>query len=171
MEQDETTTQTAFAAPPPDPELRRLEPLVGTWAAEEHTRDTMLGPGLQVISEESFSWLEGEYFLVQTYETTFGDDAAQKGVNYWYFDPEAGRFRIIFFSNNGNYSEEGNRYEGQVAGGRLTFEGPARFQYRLDAEGRIELNGDGTLTVAWWLRDDNGEWSPWMDNTFRNVKR
>ena len=43
--------------------------------------------------------------------------------------------------NNGNYSEEGNRYEGQVSGGLLTFEGPARF-HGLDDEGRIELNGD-----------------------------
>ena len=72
--------------------------------------------------------------------------------------------------NNGNYSEEGNRYEGQVSGGLLTFEGPARFQYGLDDEGRIELNGDGTLTVAWWLRDEGGEWTPWMRNTFTKVQ-
>jgi hypothetical protein len=31
------------------------------------------------------------------------------------------------FSNNGPFTEAGNRHEGEVAGGKLTFEGPARF--------------------------------------------
>ena len=22
---------------------------------------------------------------------------------------------------------------------------------------------DGTVSVAWWLRDENGEWQPWMN--------
>jgi hypothetical protein len=63
-----------------------------------------------------------------------------------------------------------NRYEGEVADNRLTFEGPARYQYELDDEGKIKVNPDGTISVAWWLRDENGEWKPWMDNTFTNVK-
>jgi hypothetical protein len=54
------------------------------------------------------------YFLVQTYETVFGDQLAQKGVNYWMYDSERKRFRIIFFSNNGPYSEQGNQYAGEV---------------------------------------------------------
>jgi hypothetical protein len=129
----------------------------------------VLGPGVPVTSFESFSWLEGGYFLVSTYKTTFGDEPTQKGVNYWSFDSGAGRFRIIFFSNNGPYSEEGNRYEGVVEGDTLTFEGPARFQYELDAEGKIKLGADGTVSVAWWLRDERGEWQPWMRNTFTRV--
>ena len=52
---DETT---AFGSPPPDPELRRLQPLVGTWRSEEQTLDGVLGPGVSVTSAEGFSWLE-----------------------------------------------------------------------------------------------------------------
>lgn len=163
---DDQNGSSAFAAPPPDPELKRLEPLLGTWKAEEMTEDSVLGPGVPVRSDESFSWLEGGYFLVQPYETTFGDDPAQKGVNYWYYDSEAERFRIIFFSNNGPFTEDGNRYEGEIADGKLTFEGPARFQYELDDDGKVKSNADGTVSVAWWLRDENGEWAPWMENTF-----
>ena len=37
-------------------------------------------------------------------------------------------------------------------------EGPARFQYDLDEDGRIRMNPDGTITVAWWLREESGEW-------------
>jgi hypothetical protein len=57
-----------------------------------------------------------------------------------------------------------------VARGKLTFEGPARFQYELDDEGRISTNADGTISVSWWLRDENGEWKPWMTNPFTRVK-
>jgi len=155
---DDSTARSAFEVPPPDPELTRLEPLRGTWRTEDHTRDSVLGPGVSVASTESFCWLDGGYFLVQTYETIFGDDPAQKGVNYWYYDSEAERFRIIFFSNNGPFTEEGNRYQGEVIGHTLTLEGPARFQYELDDEGRIKVNADGAIRVAWWLRDENGQW-------------
>jgi hypothetical protein len=161
---------TPFAVPPPDPELRRLEPLLGTWRAEEHTEESVLGPGVPVTSNESFQWLDGGYFLVSTYETVFGDEPAQTGVNYWGYDADAGKFRIIFFSNNGPFSEEGNRYQGVVADGTLTFEGPARFQYGLDDDGKVKLNPDGTLSVAWWLRDEKGDWRPWMNNTFTRLR-
>jgi hypothetical protein len=47
-----------------DVNLARLEPLVGTWTAEGMTRDSVLGPGVPVRSTETFSWLDGGYFLV-----------------------------------------------------------------------------------------------------------
>jgi hypothetical protein len=105
--------------------------------------------------------------LVQEYETTFGDEPTQRDLNYWFYDAEADRFRIIFFSNNGPFSEDGNRHEGRVADGGLTFVGPARFQHELDADGDIKVAPDGTITVSWSLRDKAGEWQPWMTNTFR----
>jgi Protein of unknown function (DUF1579) len=163
---DDSSAPSPFQIAPPDEELKRLQPLMGTWTTREHTRDSVLGPGVPATSTETFRWLEGGYFLVQTYDTAFGDEPAQKGVNYWYYDAAARKFRIIFFSNNGNFTENGNRYEGEVAEGRLTFQGPARFQYELDNDGSIKLNTDGTVTVTWWLRGENGEWQPWMRNTF-----
>ena len=159
----------SFGVPPPDPELRRLEPLIGTWTAADRTEDTYIGPGVPVRNRESFRWLEGGYFLVQEYETVFGDDPAQKGVNYWWYDTEAERFRIIFFSNNGPFTEEGNRYQGKVDDGTLTFVGPARFQYELDENGNVKPNPDGTISVAWWLRDEMGEWHTGRWNTFRRA--
>jgi hypothetical protein len=160
----------ANVVPPPDPELKRLEPLLGKWRSEEKTQDTILGPGVRVTNEEEIYWLEGGYFLVQTYNTAFGDEPAQKGINYWYYDAEAKKFRIIFFSNNGPYTEEGNRYGGQVEGNKLTLTGPARFQYELDEDGKIKVNDDGSITVSWWLRDEQGKWQHWMTNRFTKRK-
>jgi hypothetical protein len=162
--------KTAFGAPPPDPELRRLDPLVGAWRAEDHTLDSVYGPGVPVRSEETFSWLDGGYYLVQTYETVFGDEPAQKGVVYWYYDSATGEFRNIFFSNNGPYTQAGNTYAGTVDGGKLTMVGPARFQYDLDPDGRIKTNPDGTISIAWWLRDENRDWQPWMNDTFSRIE-
>jgi hypothetical protein len=74
------------------------------------------------------------------------------------------------FSNNGPFTEEGNRYEGKVADGKLMSVGPARFQYELDEEGNIKMNPDGTSSVAWWLHDEKGEWQAWMDLTFTKIR-
>jgi hypothetical protein len=145
--------------------------LLGTWKSEDHTGETIIGPGVPVTSVETFGWLDGGYFLVQTYETVFGDEPVQTGVNYWGYDAEARKFRIIFFSNNGPFTEHGNRYQGEVtADGQLVFEGPARFQCALDDAGRIKVNADGTISIAWWLRDEDGTWQPWMDNTYRKLR-
>ena len=147
-------------------ELKRLEPLLGKWRTEAHSEPGLFGPGVPITSVEEFYWLEGGYFLVQTYNTVFGNEPVQKGINYWFYDAEARKFRIIFFSNNGPFTEDGNRYEGQIEGQTLTFVGPARFQYDLDAAGKIKTNQDGTVSIKWWLRDENGVFQPWMDNTF-----
>jgi hypothetical protein len=158
---------TTFVAPPPSPEIKRLDPLIGRWRTRAQTSDSIFGPGVPVTSLEEFYWLEGGYFLVQTYHTVFGHEPAQTGVNYWFYDADAKKFRIIFFSNNGPFTEDGNRYEGEIEGRTLTFVGPARFQYDLDATGKVKVNGDGTVTVRWWLRDESGEFKPWMNNEFR----
>lgn len=50
--------QAEGAPPPPDPELKRLEPSLGDWGTEDHTRDSVLGPGVPVTSTETFSWLD-----------------------------------------------------------------------------------------------------------------
>jgi hypothetical protein len=42
----------------------------------------------------------------------------------------------------------------------------ARFRYELDEDGKIKTNADGTVSVTWWLRDENGVWELWMSNTF-----
>jgi hypothetical protein len=166
---DQDYETQALGAPAPDAELRRLEPLVGSWESADHTLDGVYGPGVPVTNKETFSWLDGGYYLVQTYETVFGDQPAQKGVNYWFYEPDQSQFHIIFFANNGPYSDPGSHYRGGVDDDKLTMVGPARFQYDLDQDGRIKTNPDGTLEVRWWVRAESGDWMPWMTNIFRRV--
>jgi hypothetical protein len=162
-------SQAAYQPPPPDPELQRLAPLIGTWQAKDYTQDNVLGLSVMVESTETYTWLDGNYFLVSTYVTVFDNEPAQTGVMYWGYNTETQQFHNRFFSNNGSYEKAGNEYVGVVANGKLTFTGPARFQYELDEDSRIKVNPDGTITVTWWLRDD-GNWQPWMKNTFTKIK-
>jgi hypothetical protein len=88
---------------------------------------------------------------------------------YWGYDAKSKEFRTHFFDKNGPFDDEGSRYTGVIADGKLTFTGPARFQYELDSDGKIKVNPDGTITIVWWLRDDAGNWVPWTNNTFVRV--
>jgi hypothetical protein len=56
-----------------------------------------------------------------------------------------------------------------VDDGALTFEGPARFRYELDGDGNVRVNPDGSISVEWWLRGEDGGWSPWMHNLFTRM--
>ena len=102
-------------------------PCSGPGGARGAHRTACRSPGVPVHSTETFYWLEAAT-LVSTYETRFASEPTQTGVNHWGYDADAKRFRIIFFSNNGPFTEDGNRYAGEVVDGRSTFEGPARFQ-------------------------------------------
>jgi len=164
-------SHASWNPPKPHPELKRLEPLVGRWRSQDRTLDSVLGPGVSVESIETFTWLDGGYFLVSTYETTFGDEPVQRGVMYWGYDAATRRFHNRFSSNNGPYGSAGNEYVGEVAGNELIFVGPARFEYELDDTGRIKTNPDGSISVAWWLRDQHGDWQPWMHTFFRSEPR
>jgi len=157
-------------SPKPDPELQRLVPLLGSWRVKDQTEDSLAGPAGPVTSDETFYWLDGGYFMVSTYHTVFGNEAAQNGINYWAYDSKTGKFHIIFFSNNGPFTEAGSRYEGVVANGKLVFTGPARFTLELDADGKVKVNSDGSITFVWELRDANGAWKHWMDNKYTKVK-
>ncbi len=157
-----------FLVEPPNPELRRLKPLLGKWSCSGITSETLLlGPSVQMESLEEFRWLDGGYFLVSSYYTKFGQEPVQTGVMYWGYDSEKKCFHNRFFSNNGPYTSEGNEYIGRVEGNTMIFTGPAKFQYELDAGGSIKVNPDGTITTLWWLQDDRGEWTFWMNNNFK----
>lgn len=153
----------------PHPELRRLDPLLGTWTARDRAVDGPGGPNALVELEESFRWLEGGYFLESRYRVVFGDLPASFGVMYWGYDVAAGLFRQIYFNDQGPFDEEPSRYTGVVADGALTFTGPARVRYPLGDDGRIKA--DGTIDAKWWLPDGAGGWSPWRDVHYHRAQR
>jgi hypothetical protein len=155
--------------PLPHPELRRLEPLIGSWTARDTSVEGPGGPAMLVDLQESYRWLEGGYFLESRYTVRFGDAPLSYGVMYWLYDEQAERFRTVYFNDQGPFHERDSRYTGVVEDGGLVFTGPARFRFPLDGDGRIAVGDDGTVRSEWWLRDDAGQWAPWRHATYRRV--
>ena len=167
---ENANSQNSQQAPSPDPELRRLEPLLGTWDAVGQSVDSLAGAAGTVRATETFEWLTGGYFLVSHYRITWNYSRAPNyGVMYWGYDSPAKKFLTHFFNDQGPYDEAGSTYEGVAADGKLTFTGPARFQYELDADGKIKMNPDGTITVNWWLRDTQGVWKFWRNAIYTKI--
>ena len=137
------------------------------WALEsqDHTEDSVFGPGVPVTSTETFYWLDGGYFLVQHLRDGLRRGTRPEGRQLLGLRLRRERFRIIFFSNNGPFTEDGNRYRARSPSARS----PSRVRRGSSTSsmrpGRSR-QPDGTVSVAWWLRDKQGEWRPWMHNTF-----
>lgn len=97
---DNKTEPAAESQPPkPNPGLKQLEVLVGTWTLEG--RD--LGSGAAMHGQLTFEWLDGGFFLVQratVEETTgieyIGYDEVRKACTSHYFDNVGNLFNYTF---------------------------------------------------------------------------
>jgi hypothetical protein len=79
-------------APTPDPALRRLDRLVGTWTLKGH----LIGSDEENITGEiSFQWLEGGFFLQQDAEIHFAGMFEVKSRELIGYDPETERFASL----------------------------------------------------------------------------
>lgn len=154
----------AHQPPTPDPALRRLDVLVGTWELDGKTLPEFPGPPMTVSGTYSFEWLHGGFFLVQRWDTVFGDPsdgpreelpggAVQKGIMFYGYDADSGKYRTHFFDGNGPF-HEGSIYEGDIVDGKLTFVGPAQFT--------VVPNDDGTITSDWEMPGEDGTYVAWQ---------
>jgi hypothetical protein len=163
VNKDIDAISSLFESPSPDPELKRLEILVGKWKIVGATQAGPTGPAMKVTSLETYEWLDGGFFLVHRWETFFGESCLDpaKGIQFFGYDARSRKYRTHFFDNLGPYDEEGSTYEGEVINGILTFTGPARFT--------LVANEDGTITSDWELRDMDTTWIPWMHTKMTRI--
>lgn len=159
------TTQAPQQPPKPDPELKLLDFLVGTWNLEGEIEAGPTGPAGTVTSVDTFEWLEGGFFLVHRWETTFsaaGQDTVDKGYEFIGYDAPSKKYRTHFFNSFGPYDEAGSTYEGDFVDDSLILTGPARITYK--------PNVDGTITNEADLPGGNSTWIPWMHAKMTRVK-
>ena len=126
--------------PTPDPALRRLDRLVGTWALRGH----LVGSDEEtIVGEISFQWLEGGFFLQQDAEIEFAGMFRVKARELIGYDPETGSFASTVFSN---FSPTPLPYAWDLRGDTLTISvsyGP------LDATFRGEFRDGETFSGGW----------------------
>ena len=86
---------TQAGPPAPDPALRRLERLVGTW---EFTGRTVGSEVDNVFGRNTFEWLPRGFFLLQRIDIEFvGQEVA--GIEVIGYDPETDSFPSTVYSN------------------------------------------------------------------------
>jgi hypothetical protein len=132
---DETQAQ----APTPDPALRRLDRLVGTWSMEGN----LVGSDEKNITgETTFRWLPGGLFLEQRVHIDFMGLAIDS-LELIGYDPETGSFPSTVYST---FSPNPLPYQWQVQGDDVTISvsyGP------LDSTFTGSWREDGTFSGGW----------------------
>ena len=144
---DDTGAQSPFDVPPPDPELRRLQPLLGSWTAQETTQDSVLGPGVPVTSTERFSCSTAATSSSSTTTpssvTRLPSGASTTGIT----TPRQAGSGSSSSVTTATSPRKAIATRARVAGSKLIFQGPARFAYELDDDGKVKVNPDGTISV------------------------
>jgi hypothetical protein len=127
--------------PSPDPALRRLDRLVGTWTLKGH----LVGSDEEnIVGEISFHWLEGGFFLQQDVEIHFAGMFEVKARELIGYDPETGAFASNVYSN---FSPEPLPYKWDLRDDTLTISvshGP------LDSSFSGEFSEDGDSFSGGW---------------------
>lgn len=153
-----------FQPPVPDPALKRLDFLVGTWKLTGSTVEGPMGPAGEISGEETYEWMEGGFFLVHHWHGTFevgGTQVVEAGYEFYDYDPETGRYRTHFFNSLGPYDGEGSRYYGGFESDALVVTGPARITRT--------PNADGTITVDSDVAAGDDQWIPIMRTTLTRI--
>ena len=81
--------------PKPDPALRRLDVLVGSWRIQGRTLDSTVD---NVSARTTFEWLPGGFFLKQTFEADFAGMQLQS-LELIGYEPSSDTFPSMVYSN------------------------------------------------------------------------
>ncbi len=132
---------TSQQLPQPDPALRELDFLVGSWSMKGH----LVGSDEEnIVGETTYEWLPGGFFLRQRVKLDFAGLFEVDSEELIAHDPESGKFKSSVYSN---MSPLPLPYDWDVKDGSMTItvsQGP------LDATFKGELGEDGNTFSGGW---------------------
>ena len=141
--------------PTPDPALKRLDKLVGSWTMKGRTLDSDED---NISGRTTFEWLPGGFFLQQRFEMNFAGVELQS-LELIGYDPETGAFSSLVYSNvapfalpyrwdlQGNIlriSMEVAKFEGRFSEDGNTFSGGWRPIPGMEGPGNVPYDVSGT---------------------------
>ena len=151
--------QTPTSAAKPDPELKKLKPLVGHWTYEEEWKAGPLGPGGKMTGVYDAHMILGGFFL-QAEQTEKGAMGEIRNLEIDAYDPVNKNFTSDMYLSDGTKSSFTITVSGNTItwAGTLTF-GGKQYQFKepmvfapdfMSATAKAELSADGkTWTPAW----------------------
>lgn len=92
----DTTAPTEQQPPAPNPALRSLDAMAGTWELQGRVFDT----GGEIRGQLTREWMDGEFYFVQHVEIDY-DGQRITGVEYVGYDAENDNLKSSFYSSEG----------------------------------------------------------------------
>lgn len=152
--------QSKGQTPERGPEHERLRAFLGKWHAEGksfatgQSKDDPRGSIEKWVSDETFEWLPGEFFIIQRWDALIGANEF-KGIGIIGYDPETRSYVTRSFENHGHFREYVTRVEGNV----WTFMGDTE-------RARVKFtDGGDTQKINWEWKPDGETWLPLCDRT------
>lgn len=142
---------TAEEAPTLGPEQARLNVFAGSWRLTgKNGEGAEKAANLDVIGEEHYEWLPGNFFLTSKFDRHFADGTRHTGVGTFRYDASSGAYLLYMFDNLGF----ARRYTVTVDGQRWTYDGSherAHVTFSSD---------DNHMTIDWEVRNGDSAWVP-----------
>lgn len=144
------------------PALKQLDVFVGKWQAEgesfgEHTGGSASPENW--VSEESYEWLPGGYFLLHRWDARVGSKEFT-GIEIIGYDEATGTYFARMFDNMGNKPEYSIRQED----GAWIFTGTSS-----RATVRESIDGS-TMEWKWEQQKAGGDWQPLCNRTATRLR-
>jgi hypothetical protein len=159
-----TAVQAQTTAPRPDPEIKKLQVLVGHWTYEGEYKPGPLGPGGKITSVYDAHMILGGFFM-QAQKTDKGAMGETRNLQIYAYDPVNKNFRSDTYLSDGTKSSFTVTVSGNTMtwAGTLTFAGK-QYQYKeplvfapdfMSATGKAEISSDGKTWIPAW----EGKWT------------
>jgi hypothetical protein len=151
----DNNNEQAMQMPTPDPALKRLDKLVGSWTMKGRTLDS---EDDNISGRTAFEWLPGGFFLLQRFEMNFAGFEIQS-LELIGYDPETKAFSSLVYSNLAPFalpyqwdlqddvlriSTEASKCEGTFSEDDNTFSGGWRPIPGMEGPGNIPYDISGT---------------------------
>ena len=160
--------QTPATAPKPDPEIKKLQVLVGHWTYEGEHKPGPLGPGGKVSGEYTGQWRVGGFIL----EGSMVEKSGVGTTRILEIDEYTPMDKTIHWTN---WASNGGRTTGTITmtGNTITWDGKftvngkeyrVREPYVLSAD---NMSATGKADIS---ADDGKTWTPWIEATFTKTK-
>lgn len=144
--------------------LKKLDVFIGKWHAEGQSygnaqeKDNPHTSVVPWISEESYEWLAGNFFILHTWNAKVGDSTFI-GTEVIGYDEEENGFFTRFFDNSGFHPN----YSVTVDGNVWNFTG-------LKSRAKVIVSDDkNKMTFTWEWRENAHDWLPLCDRVATRV--
>jgi Protein of unknown function (DUF1579) len=145
-----------------DAALEALEVLIGRWKTEGRTIDASGSPPALIDAIDTYERLPGGA-LLHLVDAQVGDQKVE-GAELIGHDPDRNTYATQSFGTDGLTAYEASLTEESEGLTRRMQSQTTRFTGRFSEDGNV-------ITGRWELRDDSGDWHPWMDITLTGQVR